>query len=58
MFGTVDVFKFLISFFLILPVVTFIHLSGHIFLFPFLEGPKRKLLLDAVISCFPFGELK
>ncbi|MFT9850159.1 site-2 protease family protein [Aneurinibacillus sp. REN35] len=40
MFGLTDVIKFIISFFLILPIVTLLHEAGHIF-FAKLVGAKK-----------------
>ncbi|MGX9133757.1 hypothetical protein ACWV26_05110 [Rummeliibacillus sp. JY-2-4R] len=43
MFGFADIIKFLISFFVILPFVTLIHLSGHIFFVTLFGGAEKKI---------------
>lgn len=49
MFGFADIIKFLISFFVILPIVTLIHLSGHIFFVTLFRGLEKKI----IIGCGP-----
>ncbi|AZU64365.1 hypothetical protein [Neobacillus mesonae] len=49
MFGFGDIIKFLISFFVILPMVTLIHLSGHIFFATLFGGSEKKIK----IGCGP-----
>lgn len=45
MFGWNDVFKFILSFFIIFPVVTFIHLIGHIFFVAISGGTGKKIII-------------
>ena len=45
MFDFADVTKFIFSFFLIMPIVTFIHLSGHLFCAAIFGGTGKKLTL-------------
>ena len=42
MLGFADIIKFLISFFVILPIVTLIHLSGHVFFVMLFGGSEKK----------------
>ncbi|PLS14616.1 hypothetical protein CVD28_27290 [Bacillus sp. M6-12] len=54
MFGISDVIKFLISFFIIFPIVTFIHLSGHIFFVTLFGGTERKIVIGCGKKMFLF----
>lgn len=53
MFGWNDVIKFIMSFFIIFPVVTFIHLAGHIFFVAISGGREKKIVIgcgDKLVS--------
>ena len=54
MFGLADISKFLISFFLILPFVTLIHLSGHIFFVTLFGGSEKKIIIGCGPIVFSF----
>lgn len=58
MFGTVDVFKFVISFFLIFPITTFIHLSGHIFFVAVFGGTEKKMIIGCGNKLFSFRRIE
>jgi hypothetical protein len=54
MFGFEDVWKFFFSFFLVLPIVTFIHEAGHL-VFGKLTGGKVRIHIGAGNSLFKIG---
>lgn len=54
MFGLSDIIKFLFSFFLILPVVTLIHLGGHLFFVTLFGGTEKKILIGCGDKLFSF----
>ncbi|WP_199478362.1 hypothetical protein [Peribacillus saganii] len=58
MFGISDVFKFLISFFIIFPIVTFIHLSGHIFFVTIFGGTQKKIVIGCGNKLFSFFQVE
>lgn len=58
MFGASDVLKFLISFFLILPIVTFVHLAGHIFFVTIFGGTKRRIVIGSGTKLFSFWNIE
>ncbi|MED1202617.1 hypothetical protein [Heyndrickxia acidicola] len=58
MFGTIDVFKFLISFFLIFPIATIIHLSGHIFFVTLFGGSEKKMIIGCGNKLFAFWKIE
>lgn len=53
-FGIPDIIKFLFSFFLIMPIVTLIHLSGHIFFVTIFGGSEKKILIGCGNKLFTF----
>ncbi|WP_232732376.1 hypothetical protein [Bacillus sp. mrc49] len=46
--------KFLFSFFLIMPIVTLIHLSGHIFFVTIFGGVEKKIVIGCGNKLFSF----
>ncbi|PLR85758.1 hypothetical protein CVD25_07850 [Bacillus canaveralius] len=58
MLSMFEVLKFLVSFFLILPVVTFIHLSGHIFFVSIFGGTEKKLVIGCGKHLFSFWRIE
>ncbi|PLR95027.1 hypothetical protein [Bacillus sp. T33-2] len=58
MFGFADILKFLVSFFLILPIVTLIHLSGHIFFVTIFGGKEKKVVLGCGNKLFSFWNIE
>jgi hypothetical protein len=58
MFGLEDIIKFLFSFFLILPIVTLIHLSGHIFFVTIFGGAEKKILIGCGDKLFSFYNME
>ena len=54
MFGLSDITKFLFSFFLILPVVTLIHLGGHLFFVTLFGGTEKKIKIGCGEKVFSF----
>ncbi|MED4732021.1 site-2 protease family protein [Aneurinibacillus migulanus] len=55
MFGLVDIIKFLISFFLILPIVTLLHEAGHVFFAKIVGGKKVRVAVGAGDTLYKFG---
>lgn len=58
MFGLSDIIKFLFSFFLIMPIVTLIHLSGHIFFVTIFGGSEKKILIGCGNKLFAFRNIE
>ncbi len=58
MFGFADIVKFLISFFVILPIVTLIHLSGHIFFVTLFGGSEKKITIGCGPMVFSFWNIE
>ncbi|WP_180960365.1 hypothetical protein [Neobacillus cucumis] len=58
MFGFADVIKFLISFFVILPIVTLIHLCGHIFFVTLFGGSEKKIAIGCGTMVFSFWNIE
>lgn len=58
MFGINDIIKFLLSFFLIMPVITLIHLSGHIFFVTMFGGTGKKISLGCGEKVTSFGKIE
>lgn len=58
MFGLSDIIKFLFSFFLILPVVTLIHLGGHLFFVALFGGTEKKILIGCGDKVFSFWNIE
>ncbi|WML48131.1 hypothetical protein RCG23_23095 [Neobacillus sp. PS3-34] len=58
MLDIADIIKFFISFFLILPIVTFIHLSGHIFFVSIFGGTERKIIIGCGKKLFSLGKIE
>ncbi|GHI00967.1 hypothetical protein [Neobacillus kokaensis] len=58
MFGFADIIKFLISFFVILPIVTLIHLSGHIFFVTLFGGLEKKIVIGCGTKVFSFWNIE
>ncbi|WP_419887759.1 hypothetical protein ACN6MT_20305 [Neobacillus niacini] len=58
MFGFADIIKFLISFFVILPFVTLIHLSGHIFFVTLFRGLEKKIIIGCGPLVFSFWNIE
>lgn len=58
MFGFADIIKFLISFFVILPIVTLIHLSGHIFFVTLFGGSEKKIKIGCGTMLFSFWNIE
>jgi hypothetical protein len=58
MFGFADIIKFLISFFVILPIVTLIHLSGHIFFVRLFGGSEKKIIIGCGPIVFSFWNIE
>lgn len=54
MFGLTDIVKFLFSFFLIMPIITLIHLSGHIFFVSIFGGTEKKIYIGCGKKLFSF----
>lgn len=57
-FGWDDVFKFIISFFVIFPIVTIIHLAGHIFFVTISGGSEKKIILGFGKKLFSFWNIE
>ena len=58
MFGFADIIKFLISFFVILPLVTLIHLSGHVFFVMLFGGSEKKIIIGCGPMVFSFWNIE
>ncbi|MED4228607.1 hypothetical protein [Neobacillus cucumis] len=58
MFGLADIIKFLISFFVILPIVTIIHLSGHIFFVTLFGASEKKIVIGSGTKVFSFWNIE
>ena len=58
MFNIAEVIKFLVSFFLIFPIVTFIHLSGHIFFVTIFGGDEKKIIIGCGKTLFYFWKME
>jgi hypothetical protein len=58
MFGFADIIKFLISFFVILPIVTLIHLSGHVFLVTLFRGSEKKIIIGCGPMVYSFWNIE
>jgi hypothetical protein len=58
MFDTTDVLKFLLSFFLIFPFVTLIHLSGHVFFVAIFGGNEKKIVIGCGHRLFSFWKIE
>ncbi len=58
MFGIYDVWKFLLAFFLILPVVTFIHLIGHIFFVKLFGGKGVRIVIGCGTKLYTLGKIE
>ncbi|WP_285768144.1 hypothetical protein [Peribacillus sp. SI8-4] len=50
--------KFLFSFFLIMPIVTLIHLSGHIFFVTIFGGVEKKIVIGCGNKLFSFWNME
>ncbi|MFE8701413.1 hypothetical protein ACFYKX_12480 [Cytobacillus sp. FJAT-54145] len=55
MFGVNDFLKFITAFFIIFPVVTFIHLFGHIFFVLLFRGKGIKIIIGSGKKLFSVG---
>jgi hypothetical protein len=58
MFGLADIIKFLISFFVILPIVTLIHLCGHFFFVMLFGGLEKKIIIGYGPMVFSFWKIE
>jgi hypothetical protein len=58
MFVIADIIKFLISFFVILPIVTLIHLSGHVFFVTLFRGLEKKIIIGCGAMVFSFWNIE
>ncbi|WP_409290156.1 hypothetical protein [Peribacillus sp. SCS-37] len=58
MFGPNDFWKFFSAFFLIFPMVTLIHLSGHIFFVALFGGKDKKIVVGCGKVLFSFWKLE
>ncbi|OIK11697.1 hypothetical protein [Bacillus sp. MUM 13] len=58
MLGMYDIIKFLVSFFLIFPIVTMIHLMGHLFFVTIFGGSKKRLIIGSGNLLFSFGKVE
>ena len=58
MLGFADIIKFLISFFVILPLVTLIHLSGHVFFVMLFGGSEKKIIIGCGPIVFSFWNIE
>ena len=58
MFGFAYIIKFLISFFVILPIVTLIHLSGHVFFVMLFGGSEKKIIIGCGPIVFSFWNIE
>ncbi|MCK1994200.1 hypothetical protein [Peribacillus muralis] len=58
MFGLYDIMKFLFSFFLIMPIVTLIHLSGHAFFVTIFGGAEKKIVIGCGNKLFSLWNME
>ncbi|RFU66757.1 hypothetical protein [Peribacillus glennii] len=58
MFGFNDFWKFFLAFFLIYPVVTIIHLSGHLFFVAIFGGTEKKVVIGHGKKLFSFWKFE
>lgn len=58
MFGLYDVWKFLLAFFILLPIVTFIHLIGHIFFVKLFGGKGIRIVVGCGDTFYTFGNIE
>ncbi|MFC3885398.1 hypothetical protein ACFOU2_18680 [Bacillus songklensis] len=58
MFGVYDVWKFLLAFFLIFPIVTFIHLLGHIFFVKLFGGKNTRMIVGCGEKLCMLGKIE
>ncbi|NHM33989.1 hypothetical protein [Neobacillus terrae] len=58
MFKIVDIIQFLISFFLIFPMVNFIHLCGHIFFATIFGGIEKKIVIGCGNKLFSIWRIE
>ncbi|HWO97182.1 MAG TPA: hypothetical protein VNM45_12795 [Bacillus sp. (in: firmicutes)] len=58
MFGVYDVWKILLAFFIILPVVTFIHLMGHIFFVKLFGGKGVRIIIGFGGKLYTLGKIE